>query len=733
MHESEIPIRWFLSLSEQISIMKKALLILTGICATLGVMAQPGVGSISFLGFQADSPDAFAFVTLEDFATGDSILFTDNGWSGTTFFANENTMSWKATSSVAAGTVITITDPNDNGVPNALINGPGTTRGKLTGFAVSGDQLFAYIINSGGTQIPIAGFSTNGFLATCNTTGIGNSNTSCLPSTLTLGQTAIQLTAQSPGASNPDNAFVTINPIAGTPEEILSIINNPLNWSAGEDPALTGAAVWPAWTVNIGATDPSVVSFNVAAVSIIEGSVPVEVLLSIEPPLNLPKNISIQVQLSTEVTAEDFNSTPAHVNGLIQLTIPAGVSAYSFFVQAPAGDAVEGNELSTMSITAVDPGVVIGAANTINFAIEEDLNSSFISFASNQTEITLTEGESTALVLNWSPENLSESSFVVEISYGSGATEGDISTDPTIQSSQISVTVPAGQSSVSIDLTATDDNLVEPTENITLTLSGFQGNFNPGQFTTMNLTIIDNDVPANQPALFINELMASNSITYSDEVGDYDDWIEIYNGGTEAVDLAGYFITNEASFPDKYQFPTGLAETLIPPGGFKVIWADDSLQEGPLHVNFTLDNTGGFVGLYMLAGDEQQFYSAIDSISYGNLGTDISFGRITDGGLPWIVIGSSPGVSNETVGLEVVQSGRLLAYPNPVSDHLRLRFDSTEPAIIRLNSLEGKTLLEQQSAELETQLNMSAIPAGFYILDVVQGQRRIAVKLTVIH
>ena len=720
-------------MSDQISFMKKALLILSGVCSALGIMAQPGVGSIAFLGFQADSPDAFAFVTLEDFASGDSILFTDNGWSGTTFFANENTMSWKATSAVAAGTVITISDPVDNGIPNALVNGPGVASGKLTGFAVSGDQLFAYIINSGGTQIPIAGLSTNGFLAVCNSTGIGNSNTSCLPSTLTLGQTAIQLTGQTPEASNPDNAFVTINPIEGTAEEILSIVNNPLNWSAGEDPALTGSAVWPDWTVNLGATDPSVVSFNVAAVSIIEGSVPVEVLLNVEPPLNLPKNISIQVQLSPEVTADDFTSTPAHADGLIQLTIPAGVSAYSFFVQAPAGDAVEGNELSTMSITAVDPGVVIGAANTINFAIEEDINSSFVSFAENQTEITLTEGESTALVISWSPVNFGESSFVVELSYGSGATDGDVTSDPAVLMNQIQVTVPAGQSSVSIDLTATDDNLVEPTENITLTLNGFQGNFNPGQFTTVNLTIIDNDVPVNQPALFINELMASNSITYSDEVGDYDDWIEIYNAGTEAVDLAGYFITNEASFPDKYQFPTGLPETLIPPGGFKVIWADDSLQDGPLHVNFTLENTGGFVGLYMLAGDEQQFYSAIDSISYGNLGTDISFGRITDGGLPWIIIGSSPGVSNETVGLEVQQSGRLLAYPNPVSDQLRLRFDSAEPAIIRLNSLDGKTLLNAQAAEQETQLNMSHIPAGFYILDVQQGQRRIAVKLTVAH
>ena len=39
--------------------------------------------------------------------------------------------------------------------------------------------------------------------------------------------------------------------------------------------------------------------------------------------------------------------------------------------------------------------------------------------------------------------------------------------------------------------------------------------------------------------LFINEFMADNTSTISDEQGKYEDWIEIYNAGSTAIDLGG--------------------------------------------------------------------------------------------------------------------------------------------------------------------------------------------------
>jgi hypothetical protein len=43
----------------------------------------------------------------------------------------------------------------------------------------------------------------------------------------------------------------------------------------------------------------------------------------------------------------------------------------------------------------------------------------------------------------------------------------------------------------------------------------------------------------------INELMASNSASYLDEIGSDEDWIELYNAGALAVDLGGYYVTDD--------------------------------------------------------------------------------------------------------------------------------------------------------------------------------------------
>ena len=42
-------------------------------------------------------------------------------------------------------------------------------------------------------------------------------------------------------------------------------------------------------------------------------------------------------------------------------------------------------------------------------------------------------------------------------------------------------------------------------------------------------------IESENPLLFINEFMASNDSTIADEAGEYDDWIEVYNGDDDPV------------------------------------------------------------------------------------------------------------------------------------------------------------------------------------------------------
>jgi len=71
------------------------------------------VGDIAVVGFQADNPDAFAFVALVDIPTGTEVLFTDNGVRlNGEFRANEGILKWTAPEAIPAGTVIPAAQSN---------------------------------------------------------------------------------------------------------------------------------------------------------------------------------------------------------------------------------------------------------------------------------------------------------------------------------------------------------------------------------------------------------------------------------------------------------------------------------------------------------------------------------------------------------------------------------------------------------------------------------------------
>jgi hypothetical protein len=124
--------------------------------------------------------------------------------------------------------------------------------------------------------------------------------------------------------------------------------------------------------------------------------------------------------------------------------------------------------------------------------------------------------------------------------------------------------------------------------------------------------------------IFINEFCASNTATITDEEGDYEDWIELYNAGAEAVSLQGYYLTDDLSQP--YQF--SLPEVWVNPGGFAIIWAsgkDMHDGQGAVHTNFSLASSGEPIGLHHAEG------GLIDAVPAAALGSNISYGRQADG------------------------------------------------------------------------------------------------------
>lgn len=131
----------------------------------------------------------------------------------------------------------------------------------------------------------------------------------------------------------------------------------------------------------------------------------------------------------------------------------------------------------------------------------------------------------------------------------------------------------------------------------------------------------------------VNEVSAANDIYVSDYFKK-DDWVELYNTTDEDIDLAGYYLTDNLSKPQKYQIPTDnpALNTIIPAHGYKQIWCDKLVNIGSvIHANFKLAKEGGIVMLSKYGADGELVYQNV--LEYTEHTDRQSYGRYPNGAL----------------------------------------------------------------------------------------------------
>ena len=153
------------------------------------------------------------------------------------------------------------------------------------------------------------------------------------------------------------------------------------------------------------------------------------------------------------------------------------------------------------------------------------------------------------------------------------------------------------------------------------------------------------------PDLVINEILAANIATngLTDEDGSLEEWIEIYNRGTQPVNLSNWSLSDDPELPGLWTFP---ARTLNP-GQYLVVFAsgkDRKPVSGQLHTNFKLAVGGEPLGLYS-PDSPRQLVSGFDP--FPEQRNDVSYGRDLFGALRYFgtpTPGSANGLSS-TVGV----------------------------------------------------------------------------------
>lgn len=255
----------------------------------------------------------------------------------------------------------------------------------------------------------------------------------------------------------------------------------------------------------------------------------------------------------------------------------------------------------------------------------------------------------------------------------------------------LQVNLPEGLSVINYQISATDDHghtTLYPCEPKTMTIS-----------------------PASAWPLFINELLASNETGITDEAGEYEDWLEIYNAGDNPIWLGDKYLSDNFANPGKWPMP----DYTIQPGEFLLVWCDEDQEQGMFHTNFKLSKGGEELGIF---DAESTGFAPIDTLTFPAQETDISYGRLPDGYSFWKYFEfPTPGISNllSDINDQPTAQQAFYGFPNPVKGNTIYLNQTSNLQII---DMRGKLWMDEKEC---SQVSISILPPGIYLLKTSQG------------
>ena len=215
-----------------------------------------------------------------------------------------------------------------------------------------------------------------------------------------------------------------------------------------------------------------------------------------------------------------------------------------------------------------------------------------------------------------------------------------------------------------------------------------------------------------EPSLVLNEWQASNGTTASDELGEFDDWVELYNNTNAAISLNNYHLSDEPGNPTKWTFP----DTTIAANDYLIVWADNSEAQGPMHTNFKLSAGGEALVLSDDAG------SVLDQATFPAQLTDLSYGRYPNGVGPFQEMIPTHAAENSNALMivdPVIDPLEISVFPNPTQGRFTIMTSSPISGPVTVYNSTGQVVL-QESMQEDTWLPLSleTAPAGLYLIQV---------------
>lgn len=240
----------------------------------------------------------------------------------------------------------------------------------------------------------------------------------------------------------------------------------------------------------------------------------------------------------------------------------------------------------------------------------------------------------------------------------------------------------------------------------------------------------------------INELLAINDITNTDQDGEFDDWIELYNTSVQEVDLSEMYLTDNPDNLTKWKFPS---QTIIAAGEHLLIWCDEDQDQDGLHTNFKLNGGGEFVAFV-----DRDGLTINDSLTYPAQTADIAYGRYPDGVNSFVFMDPTPEARNKNIVTSAedvlpLEFSLSQNYPNPFNPTTNIDYSipvqthaSSVATKLVVYDIMGKEIAllvyeEKIPGRYRVTFDASELASGVYFYRLTAGGNVISKKMVLLH
>jgi hypothetical protein len=223
--------------------------------------------------------------------------------------------------------------------------------------------------------------------------------------------------------------------------------------------------------------------------------------------------------------------------------------------------------------------------------------------------------------------------------------------------------------------------------------------------------------------IVLNEISPAQSFA-KDNFGEAEDWIELYNASSQAIDLTGVMVTDDLTEKDKHILGNNGQPWMLQPGGYQILWADNQQDQGKDHLNFKLSADGEAIGVYHVSGYDTTVFAEVEYPSHSE---GFSLARLPNGEGPFTYTNVlTPGAAN--LPMQITATA---IYPNPASESVTILIQS-ESTSVSIFDLMGRKIDDYFfDNPQKANLDIRHLSNGVYFIKIVSSEAEYKERLII--